>query len=243
VVPATVDRDAIFVTTRVTQSEQVVWPDDVSPSTGTGECNALAHSYCQYNSTLTNTSIIPDIEMYTLLIDHSFASTVGISGTAKAMNGFLLDQGGNKINPCDSYQAFPQGCPSNIAIGQIGMCWLCMHACVCTCRHFADMAHTSATECDFSRFPGTQDIIPLKTLLRAAGISSLDQTAGTIDPLNAETYRYSGLVLVVDIYYSNYFFDGLYSSFSMSENTVKYYYSVSAIPNSDFKAEDAVTSR
>lgn len=41
------------------------------------QCASLAHSYCTWNTTTTVTNYIPDVEYMTLLIDHSFASSVG----------------------------------------------------------------------------------------------------------------------------------------------------------------------
>jgi hypothetical protein len=84
--------------------------------------------------------------------------------------------------------------------------------------------------------PGRADIIPVQTLLRAAGVGSLDQRAGELGPLQNETLRFGGLVVVLSIEYSNY----LSQTGSWSEGAVGYRYVASAVPNSEFKAEEVL---
>lgn len=60
---------------------------------------------------------------------------------------------------------------------------------------------------------GKPDIVSVRTLLRAAGIDSLDTEAGTVASLRGNTSRVEGKVLLLSISYSNYFapflgFDG-----------------------------------
>ena len=85
---------------------------------------------------------------------------------------------------------------------------------------------------------GLRDIVPLKSLLNAAGISSLDQVAGTDPTLSNETLRYSGLVLLVEIFYSNQFVD----TGSYNTSDIRYTYRVATVRNSEFKAQGAVTA-
>ena len=84
--------------------------------------------------------------------------------------------------------------------------------------------------------PGAPDILPVQTLLRAAGIGSLDQRAGELGVLQDETLRFSGVVVVLSIEYSNY----LSRTGSWAEGTVAYRYAASAVPNSEFKGEEVL---
>ena len=80
---------------------------------------------------------------------------------------------------------------------------------------------------------GKRDIVAVKTLLQAAGIASLDQVSGTDDALSNETLRYGGLILVINIDYSNYYVNT--GSFNTSD--IRYTYRVTVVRNSEFKAE------
>ena len=84
---------AMFVSTRITESNQSLPADCAEQPTYT----------CQYvNSGPTNTYYIGNVELMTLLIDHTFYSaTLGLSMSASNMPGKILDQDGNVINPAD----------------------------------------------------------------------------------------------------------------------------------------------
>lgn len=49
------------------------------------------------------------------------------------------------------------------------------------------------------------DIMPMVSLLEAAGIDSLDAAAGDVGVIQTETLRVSGIVLLVEVTYDNYF--------------------------------------
>ena len=76
------------------------------------------------------------------------------------------------------------------------------------------------------------DILPMATVLRAAGISSLD------DPLPGleESMRSSGVLLLLTIEYSNY----VTGTLSYSENVITYQYKVAQVPGVEFKAEQVL---
>jgi ATP P2X receptor len=81
------------------------------------------------------------------------------------------------------------------------------------------------------------DIIPIQTLLRAAGIGSLEEVSGNIDEsFSTSTKRMTGIVLVIQIVYSNYFV----VTSSWSQNTFSYTYNVRVIDNSEFKSEQVL---
>ena len=52
---------------------------------------------------------------------------------------------------------------------------------------------------------GENDIFPIASLLEAAGVDSLDVPAGNLGEIQNETFRYSGLVILVELDYDNYY--------------------------------------
>lgn len=82
---------------------------------------------------------------------------------------------------------------------------------------------------------GKRDIVSLKTLLLASGIQSLDQVSGTDDNMRTETHRYGGVVIVVNIDYTNHFT----TTATLNTSEVSYTYRVSTVSNAEFKAEEA----
>ena len=83
--------------------------------------------------------------------------------------------------------------------------------------------------------PGpNRDVMPLQTLLRAAGIGSLDDVSSTI----GETHRYSGLILTITVSVSNYWA----KTGSFKEGNFVYTYSVQAVQDAEFKAEEVSPS-
>jgi len=194
---------AIFMPSRVTMTSAVVSPQPA--------CNTLAHSYCVWNTTATNVTYVADAEMFTLLIDHSFSSP-SITRSSLQMSGAMLDRAGNVVDPCAAYANYTAGCPSNVAIGQLG----------------------------------ARDILPLKTLLHAGGVSNLDEVASTdgAASLNTSTHRYAGIVVVVNLIYTNYALPtdlAPRGTRSLSDQVVEYYYTVNVIPDQSFKAVTTTT--
>jgi hypothetical protein len=193
-VPSPLESNAIFLTTRLTS-----WREQSAPAQT--ECDYQGLENCSWVAGARNTSYVADVELFTLLIEHSFAApALGLSRTAAQMGGAI--EGG--ADPCAAYAPYAAGCPGFVAVG----------------------------------VAGARDIVPIKALLNAAGIASLDQVAGTDPALANETLRYSGLVLLINIDYSNRFVD----TGSWNTSDVRYTYRVSTVRNSEFKAQGAVTA-
>lgn len=83
---------AIFIASRITETGQTLPPN----------CDDQPTSSCAYmNVGNSSTYYVGDVEMMTLLIDHSFSSaTLGISRSAMNMAGQMLDSNDNVIDPC-----------------------------------------------------------------------------------------------------------------------------------------------
>jgi hypothetical protein len=103
----------LFVATRNSYITQELFPVNTS-------CAALGHSYCKWNSSDVLNVYIPDIELFTLLIDHNIVESDGRFTNSKLMPGKAL-LGTNQIapGPCSVSYA-PNSCPSSVAFGDTG---------------------------------------------------------------------------------------------------------------------------
>lgn len=207
------ETDRMFITSETRQTNQsVVGGDPATCSTLSSlDCTFLP-AYNRDEDAVTRRSFVADVEFFTLLIDHSLAApSAGISRTVSSMEGSLLDQSGKVMNPCDDYAGMPKGCPTNATAG-------------------FDVALGKA---------GLPDIVSLKTLLRAAGITSMDQLAGLQGRDAGESLREAGLVLNLEIYYTNYFFSGKgafqLGNGAIDNSRVVYQYRVTTVANTEYK--------
>jgi hypothetical protein len=167
------DRSFLLTESRVTNQ---TWSAEPCPARPCAPCASQLTTTpnCAYlplynaNSPSTIRSYIPDIEFFTISIDHGFvAPQAGITKTARQMRGRLLDSRGNEMDPCVAYTSLDLVCDPNVGVG----------------------------------LPDRADVVPLRTLMMAAGIQSLDSVSGE-DP--ASSLRQQGLVLLVELSYTNY---------------------------------------
>jgi len=113
--PYGMEINTVFVPSRVTTYNQTL-------NTGIPGCTlALSTPNCTYTEIDNSTVFIPDVDMHTLTVDHSFASSVGVSGSSLNMDGVMLDTNGNVIDLCSVYYNYlggsSEGCPPGIGIG------------------------------------------------------------------------------------------------------------------------------
>lgn len=186
------ENNALVLPTRITISQEQVQPMP--------RCERLAFADCEWVTVASELQYIPDVEFFTLLIEHSFSALLGTASRSSIqMAGYMVDPNGNRIDPCSAYTQRGMACPPNITIG----------------------------------VEGKQDIFALQSLLDAVGIASLDEVGGGRGGLGDETLRYSGLVLLLSISYSNYYlpatFGGsaLLGTNSLNDSRVDYSYRVS----------------
>lgn len=185
---------AIFATSRVKIIDQVL---------NSPECANLSYPTCNYtNQGPTSYYFVPDLEFFTLYIDHTMSVVeFNLNRTASQMSGTLVDLEGNKLDPCAPYARKGWVCPPQrpnapgVAVGDVA----------------------------------TLDIVPLATILEAAGIMDMDQVAGTTPDLVNQTMRNAGIILVMSLTYDNYH--------SFHEDDITYKYSVNQIPNAEYKGE------
>ena len=160
------ETDRMFLTTETRATAQ-------STSAGCANFESLnctfSPPYDRNNDNVTRRSFVADIEFFTLLVDHNInAPLAGIHRTGAEMRGKLVGADGRTaLNVCDEYAGFPSGCPVRATAG-------------------FDIAVGQ---------PGLNDIVAIGTLLRAAGIGSLDSPAGLSGIDASESYREAGLVL------------------------------------------------
>jgi hypothetical protein len=186
------ENNALVLPTRITISQEQVQPMP--------RCERLGFADCEWATVATELQYIPDVEFFTLLIEHSFSALLGtVSRSSTQMAGYMVDPSGNRVDPCDAYTQRGMACPSFIRVG----------------------------------VENQQDILALQSLLDAVGIRSLDEVGGERGGLGNETLRYSGLVLLLSISYSNYYlpatFGGstLLGTNSLNDSRVDYSYRVS----------------
>lgn len=187
---------AIFAATRITETSYAL--------NASAACVNQTLPGCTYAAVPGSAFayFVADLEMFTLLLDHTLsAASVGVARAAAQMPGKLVDTSGATLNVCDDYSAQGWPCDPNVKVGRVG---------------------------------AGADILPLRSLLRAAGVASLDTVVASLN----ETRRYAGAVLVVTIEYSNLWFD----TSSWSEHDLTYVYSVRAVDDAEFKAEESVAT-
>jgi hypothetical protein len=195
--------NAMFLPTRVSIIDEVVTP--FAP------CINLQQEFCEWTTVSSNLTYTADVSMFTLLIDHSFTSTVGASYNVRQMEGKLLAADGAEFDPCSVYSSYSSGCPTYITSGG----------------------------------SGTTSVFPMQALLQAGGLESLDEPASTIGSLALETRRYAGLVMIIDIQYTNFYLPGggiKFGSNSFREDKVVFAYRVSVVPEQDYKSELVITA-
>ena len=138
----------------------------------TAACAGLLLPNCTWATVASEYQYIPDVEFFTLLADHSFASVSGrLSRSSTQLSGAILDTSGRAVDPCAPYARNGFACPSFITVGAAGQ----------------------------------EDIFSIWTLLDAAGVGSLDDDGGDGGGRANETMRSSGIVMLLQISYTNYF--------------------------------------
>jgi len=184
-----VELNSAFVTTRVT-SHQETLPSGCDAST-------RKEPIClDWDSKPKTASYIAQPEYFTVGIDHSMLTSFRREGSfgggrltsltsrtiaptentsSYVIGGEIRDEDDNVIHACHPYQKWGTPCPPYVNVFNSG---------------------GPPSDSDF-------DIIPLETLLYAAGVD-LDRPS----PYNpSQTYRYSGLVIHVAVIYSNVDYD------------------------------------
>lgn len=201
------DASSVFLPTRIVSYVETARDCSTSSSAthvtadGRNVLNTTA-SECTYTAGPKQRWFIPDVEAYSLYIQHSIAvPLLGATWSKDAMvSGSLIDVNGNPVDPCNFYHRRnpAAACPLNV-----------------------DSPVANATHYISVGVRNVPDIIAVGTLLEAAGVSSLDETGLPA----TDTHRYGGITLIVQMLYSNY-----WSSALDGWRQVKYVISVQAVP-------------
>lgn len=103
--------EGVFVPTTITVRTQQVQPAGYPCSDF-----QLGLPACSYNTTNTSTIVIPDAEEFVLRIDHSFATTSGLTRTSRQVRSILLGPDGQPMDECAAYRNDPSGCPTALRL-------------------------------------------------------------------------------------------------------------------------------
>lgn len=208
-----VENNSMLVTTRVTIETMTRPATCVAPLTK--ECMWKMGSSASSAGPAAPAAKPPPLypvepERCTLLIQHHTSLRVGSTyirggGKGAGMKGKLIDQNGKTINPCDDY--LPGQCPTKP-------------------EYKFDVS--------FGK-PQIRDIIPIQTILRAAGTNlqnNLEELSGKVI-----TKRNAGMVIICELQYTNK--DG--GIFDFSPTAVSYEMSCNHVPKADFKVYEKVS--
>jgi hypothetical protein len=159
---------------------------------------------------------VVQVENFTLQLDHAaIARESGLSvhsTDTNVVDAWIEDVNGQKMNICDDYKGVTATCPMDVArIGppRTGPC---------------------------KTKTGCSDLIPLQTILRAAGITDLDRQGDVINTKRGQSglqsHRFAGLVLQMTIFYDN--------TFSFDQSKFRYRYTVLHVDKTQFKVEQTI---
>ena len=206
------ETDRVFLTTEERTTVQ---------SVNTSSCSAAAAvslsspscvfipPYSKSDPNVTQRAFVADVEFFTLLVDHNMNAPL-------AGLSFTSKQMAGRL--LDASGKVIDACASYSIYGPDA------------CPDFIAVGVS-----------GYPDILSIRTLMQAAGVTTLDLPSGTDDD-DAEQFtssREAGIVLVLDISYSNFYLGGGSSaalgSGSLSTSKVSYTYKVSTVPNTEYK--------
>lgn len=105
---------SVFLPTRITTHNQTL---NLGPTCASA---ALPSPGCSYADTTATTVYVPDVDMFTLSVYHSFTTTTGITRGSYDMRGYLVDGSGNVIDICQLYTLWGGAavCPPGIGMGK-----------------------------------------------------------------------------------------------------------------------------
>ena len=227
-----VELNSAFVTTRFT-SHQETLPTSCDASTRKDP------ACLDWDSKPKTSNYIAQAERFTVGIDHSMltsfrreghffsphksrptslnarttADVARTEGTSSyVVGGEIWDNNETVIDPCYPYHEWGTPCPPYVNVFNSG----------------------GAPSDGVTPQEQTLDIIPLETLLYAAGVKLDELSSYSHKP--PQTYRNSGLVIYVTVYYTN-IFD---SVFDQNSDKFKYYYKVS-LGDNHYKGGETLT--
>ena len=112
-VPDPLETSALLLSSRI-----VVTPEAVQPA---ASCSGLSFPVCTWSPLSSELQYIPDVNMFTLMLEHSMAATTGkLARSSVQLNGVMLDANGKPLNPCSPYDRLNVACPAYVNIGALG---------------------------------------------------------------------------------------------------------------------------
>ena len=107
------ENGALLLPTRITITNEVLWPQP--------QCSRGGQRGCSWANISEELVYLPDVEFSTLKVDHTFTALLGsLSRSSIDMTGRMIGPEGQTIHACDAYTRRGMACPPFISIGQPG---------------------------------------------------------------------------------------------------------------------------
>jgi len=196
---------------------RVITRNESLPPPLRAQCVDMGVPACtNFTPTAASDVLLAGVDRFFLTISHSFTTTAGISGGSQQIQGALLDLNGNRLSPCAVYD--PLFFPQGCP------------------------PQVAAT----FQGPNTEDVLPVRALLIAAGLPCLDVPAGDIPSLSNVSARTSGITLQLEITYTNYAWTTgkpglLEGTGTLDSSNIHYYYTVRQVPDTVYRSLETVT--
>ncbi|KAG0033698.1 cytochrome c oxidase subunit 1 [Podila clonocystis] len=182
---------------------------------------------------LLPTSLVADIERFTLMLEHSIrGQATGIQIRSGNMEyGVLRDTAGQVIKTFNEESRYVPATPATVALSNDS---ITTAAPVNSTVHITSNATSTATTTPTTSTTGTVhlagDVMTVGEFLKAAGVN-LDSLSGSPTASTNETVRSSGVVVIVVIQYA---------AKGWNPNRISYEYLPKAIPDQEYKVIETI---
>ncbi|KAG0088025.1 cytochrome c oxidase subunit 1 [Podila epicladia] len=178
---------------------------------------------------LLPTSLVADIERFTLMLEHSIrGQATGIQIRSGNMEyGVLRDTAGQVIKTFNEESRYVPATPATVALSNDS---ITTTARVNSTVHIASNATSTATAASSGTVHLAGDVMTVGEFLKAAGVD-LDSLSGSPTASANETVRSSGVVVIVVIQYA---------AKGWNPNRISYEYLPKAIPDQEYKIIETI---
>ncbi|KAG0352581.1 cytochrome c oxidase subunit 1 [Podila minutissima] len=223
--------DGALITTRAQIKEYGPFSNSTSADKNHCDVNIPTTAGCDPHrapsTLLLPTSLVADIERFTLMLEHSIrGQATGIQIRSGNMEyGVLRDTAGQVIKTFSEESRYVPATPATVALSNDS---ITTTAPVNSTVHIASNATSTATTTGTVHLAG--DVMTVGEFLKAAGVD-LDSLSGSPTASANETVRSSGVVVIVVIQYA---------AKGWNPNRISYEYLPKAIPDQEYKVIETI---